>query len=97
MGLLVVGCFECYGFPVRCAEASRLLEVSFEVFSLIAVTLDTYILVLVSKTYHLACLVPPFYHPRDRSVSLGTPWGTMGAAGRTRGVPKPDDGKHSLE
>ena len=32
----------------------------------------------------------PFWHPGDHFGSLGTPWGTMGAAGRTRGGPEPD-------
>ena len=41
LGLLVVGYFECFGFPVKHAEASWLLEFDFMVFPLIAVTLDT--------------------------------------------------------
>ena len=62
----------------------------FIVFSVTAVALDTNFAILVSKTYHLAGLLPPFYHPGDYFVSLGTPSGTMGAAGRTRGDPKRD-------
>ena len=29
LGLLVVGYFECFGFPVKCAEASWFLQVGF--------------------------------------------------------------------
>ena len=43
--LLVVKCFEFFGFPVKCAEASWLLEFSFMEPLLIAVTLDTDIVI----------------------------------------------------
>ena len=33
LSLLVVGCFECFGFPVKCPEASCFLEVVFYGFS----------------------------------------------------------------
>ena len=33
LSLLVFGCFECFGFPVKCAEASWLLELVFWGFS----------------------------------------------------------------
>ena len=33
LSLLVVGCFECFGFPVKCVEASWLLELGFYCFS----------------------------------------------------------------
>ena len=59
LGFLVVGFFECVGFPVKCAEASWLLEVGFIVFPFIAV-ITRILLFWVSETYHLAGLVPPF-------------------------------------
>ena len=33
LSLLVVGCFECFGFSVKCVEASWLLKVGFYCFS----------------------------------------------------------------
>ena len=68
LGLLFVGCFACFGFPVKCAEASWLLEISFVgfrrlvlmAFSIIAVT-TLILLFWLSTTYHLAGLVPPLY------------------------------------
>ena len=54
----------------------------FIAFPVTAVTLDT--------NFAIAGLLPPCYHPGDHLVSLWTPWGTMGAAGRTRGGPKQD-------
>ena len=53
-------------------------------FSLMAVTLDTDIAILGPKTFHSVGFVPPFYHSGGHFVSLGTHWGTMGAAGRIR-------------
>ena len=67
----------------------------FIVFPVTAVTLDTNFAILGVQYLSFGGLLPPFYHPGDHFVSLGTPWGTMGAAGRTRGGPKQDDGKHS--
>ena len=63
----------------------------FMVFPVTAVTLDT-IFFAISGVQNLSFggLLPPFYHPGDHFVSLETPWGTMGAAGRTRGCPKQD-------
>ena len=46
LSLLVVGCFECFGFPVKCAEATCFLEVVFVVFPLVAVTWDTIFIIL---------------------------------------------------
>ena len=46
LSLLVVGCLECFGFPVKCAEASCFLEVVFMVFPLVAVTWDTIFIIL---------------------------------------------------
>ena len=77
LSLLAVGCFECFGFPVKCAEASCFLEVVFYGFPLVAVTRVTILLFWVSKTYHLTGLVPPFSYPEDHFVSLGTPERTM--------------------
>ena len=90
LSLLVVACFECFGFPVKCVEASWLVELGFYCFSSTAVTLDTNFAILGVQNLSFGGLLPPFYHPGDHFVSLGTPWGTMGAAGRTRGGPKQD-------
>ena len=89
LGLLVVGCFECFGFTVEYAEASWLLEVGFY-------GLPTYSCYFGHGYCYFGgpkpinwqawCL---FYHLGDHFVSLGTPWGTVGAAGRTRGGPEP--------
>ena len=62
----------------------------FIVFLVAAVTLDTNFVILGVQNLSFGGLLPPFYHPGDRFVSLGTPWGTIGAAGRTRGNPKQD-------
>ena len=62
----------------------------FIVSPLIDVTLQAIFAIFVSKTFHVAGLLPPFFHPGDHFVRLGTPYGTMGAAGRTRGGPEPD-------
>jgi hypothetical protein len=50
------------------------------------VTLDTNFVILGVQNPSFGCLSPPLYRPGDHFVSLGTPWGTMRAAGRTRGV-----------
>ena len=47
LSLLEVGCFECFGFPVKCAETSCFLEVVFMVFPLVPVTWDTIFIILV--------------------------------------------------
>ena len=60
----------------------------FTAFSIIALTFDTDIAILGAKTFHSVGFVPPFYHSGGHFVSLGTPWGTMGAAGRTREGPE---------
>ena len=57
---------------------------------LVAVTWDRDFAILGVQNLSFGGLLPPFYHPGDHFVSLGTPWGTMGAAGRTRGGPKQD-------
>ena len=69
----------------------------FIAFSLIAVTLDMNIAFLSVQNLDLAGLTLPLFHPGGHFVSLGTSWGTKGAAGRTHGGPEPDDGKHSPE
>ena len=51
LSLLVVGCFECFGFPVKCAEASCFLEVVFYGFS----TCGCY---LGHDFYHFGCPKP---------------------------------------
>ena len=58
----------------------------FIVFAVTAVTLDTNFAILGVQNLSFGGLLPPLCHPGDHFVSLGTPWGTMGAAGRTRGV-----------
>ena len=87
---LLVGCFECFGFPVKCVEKVGFWGLVFIVFPVTAVTLDTNFAILGVQNLSFGGLLPPFYHPGDHFVSLGTPWGTMGAAGRTRGGPKQD-------
>ena len=66
------------------------------VFPVTAVTLDTDIAILGVQNVSIGRPGAPFYHLGHFFVSLGTPWGTMGAAGQTRGGPEPDDGNHSL-
>ena len=78
--LLVSGCFEIFSFSVKCAEAAWLLQVSFMECLLIAVTLDADIAILGVQN-----LMPPLRHLANHLGDLGTPWGTMGAAGRTHG------------
>ena len=65
------------------------LSLAFIVFPATAVTLDTNFGILGVQNLSFGGLLPPFYHPGAHFVSLGTPWGTMGA-GRTRGGPKRD-------
>ena len=57
LSLLVVGCFECFVFPVKRVEASWLLELVFLLFFQLQLLLWTRTLLFwVSKTYHLeAC------------------------------------------
>ena len=69
----------------------------FIVFPITAVTLDTNFAILGVQNLSFGGLLPPLYDPGDHFVSLGTPCGTMGAAGRTREGLEPDDGKHSPE
>ena len=58
------------------------------VCQLIAVTsgMDIAIEFWMSETYNLSGLVPPLEHLSGYFGSLGTTWGTTGAAERTRGV-----------
>ena len=60
----------------------------FTAFSIIALTFDTDIAILGAKTFHSVGFVPPFYFSGGNFVSLGTHWGTMEAAGRTREGPE---------
>ena len=60
------------------------------VFPLIAVILDTDIAILGVQNLSIGRLGASFYHLGNHFVSLGTPWGTLGAAGRRRGSPEPD-------
>ena len=62
----------------------------FIVFPLTAVTLDTKFAISGVQNLSFGGLLPPFYQPGDHFVSLWTPWGTMGAAGRTRERPEVD-------
>ena len=77
LSLLVVSCFACLGFSLKCAEASCFLEVVFIVFPLVAVTGDTISLFWVSQTYRLTGLVPPFSYPEDHFARFWTPERTM--------------------
>ena len=67
------------------------------VFPLEAVTLDADVAILGVQNLPIGRPGASFYHLGDDFVSLETPWGTMGAAGRTHESPELDDGKHSLE
>ena len=60
----------------------------FIVFPVTAVTLGTNFAISGVQNLSFGGLLPPFSHPGDHFVSLGTPWGTMGAAGRTREGPE---------
>ena len=73
---MVVGCFECFGFPVKCVEASWLLEVDFMVFPFVAVTSNTSFAILGIP--NLLSYMPgaSISHPGDHFVSLGTFEGT---------------------
>ena len=76
--LLLWECFELCCFLLKCAEAGWLLEVSFH---------DLFCIACISGVGRpgASSLAPweSFWH-------LGAPWGTMGAAGRTRGGPESD-------
>ena len=56
----------------------------FIVIPITAVTLGTNFAILGVQNLSFGGLLPPFYASGDHFVSLGTPWGTTGAAGRTR-------------
>jgi hypothetical protein len=89
--MVVVGCFECFGSCEICGSklASGAWFLLF--FQVTAVTLDTIFAISgVQKNLSFGGLLPPFSYPGDHFVSLGAPWETMGAAGRTRGGPKQD-------
>ena len=75
--MLVVGCFECFGFLVKCAEASCFLEVVLRVFPLVAVTWDMFFIILGVQNLSFDRPVPPFSYPEDHFVSLVTPQRTM--------------------
>ena len=59
-------------------------------FPVTAVTLDTNFAISGVQSLSFGGLLPPFYQPGDHFVSLGTPWGTVGAVGRTRAGSEPD-------
>ena len=62
----------------------------FILFPVTAVTLDTNFAILGVQNLSFGTPVGSILRPWDHFVSLGTPLGTMGAAGRTRGGPKQD-------
>ena len=81
LSLLVVGCFECFGFTVKCVDASWLLEVGFYGFPFIAVTLDKNFVILGVQNLS-------FGRP---GASISQPWGpfcqledTLGDHGSSR-------------
>ena len=74
LSLLVVGCFECFGFPVKCAETSWLLEVGFYCFS-IAVSLETSFAISGMQNLSFGRAV----------ASILPPWGTFCQLGDTLG------------
>ena len=57
-------------------------------FPFIAVTLDTDIAIFCVQNLSDGRPRASFFHLGDHFVSLGTPWGIVGAAGRTRGGPE---------
>ena len=59
-------------------------------FPLRAVALDTDIVILGVQDLSIGKPGGPFYYLAYNFVSLGTPWETMGAAGRARGGLGPD-------
>ena len=78
LSLPVVGCFECFGFPVKCAKASCFLLVVFYGFSTCGCYLaHEFYYFECPKPIHLTGLVPPSSHPDDHFVSLRTPERTM--------------------
>ena len=80
------GWFGFFGFPVKCAEAGWLLEVGFLCMLLVAVTLDTDIAILSFLNVSFGRPGASTLAPWGYFGCFGTPWGTIGAAGRTRGV-----------
>ena len=76
LSLLVVGCFECFGFPVKCAEASCLWKSFFMVFPLVAVTWNTNFAILGVPNLYFYMPGASIFHPGDRFVSLGIFEGT---------------------
>ena len=60
------------------------------VFPLVAVTLDTDILILGVQNLSIDSPGGPVYHLGDHFGGLGTPWGTVGAVGKTRARSEPD-------
>ena len=85
--MLVVGCFECFGFPVKCAEASYFLEVVFMVFPLVAVTWDTIFIILGVRNLSFDRPGASIFSPRGPFCQLGD---TREDHGRTHGGPEPD-------
>ena len=65
-------------------------RLAFIVFPVAAVTLDAHFAILSVTNLLFGMLGGSILRPWDHFVSLGTPEGTMGAAGRTRGSPKQD-------
>ena len=66
-------------------------------FSLLVVTLDMDVVILGIENLSFCRPGASSLAPWEHFGSLGTPWGTMGAAGRTCWAMEPDDGRHSSE
>ena len=49
-----------------------------------------FLVAAVIQSCHLGGLVPPLWHPGEHFGTLGPPWGTMGAVGRTCWSPESD-------
>ena len=87
LSLLVVGCFECFGFPVKCAEASCFLEVVFY-------GLSTCVCYLGQEFYYFGCPKPIIWQAWCLHFATLEPFCQLGEIqgdhGRTHGGPEPD-------
>ena len=73
--MVVVGCFECFGFPVKCVEASWLLELVFYCFS-------SYSCYFGHEFCYFGCPKPIIWRP---VASILPPWGPFCHLGDTLG------------
>ena len=81
----------CLGFPVKCAEAGWLLEVSaHRIFLYSSYFGYAYDYFACSKRiiWQARCIMHALWNPWGHFDTLGTRCVTMGTAGRTRGCPE---------